>query len=111
MAEMEPTKRAWEVFRSVFTDGDTVVVEDSEGRFFKGKLKAHDLYVRLTRSGGNSVDLDWDDIEFMAHDGFPVRKLMGMNRHEAELRAKKWVGVSGIATIVKSWNSGRRMGL
>ncbi len=87
MDKASPTKKAWEVFRSVFTDGENVVLETSSGRFHYGKLRAELDRVVLTRLSGVRRVVDWDDIEFMAHDGFPVGKLMGMTPEEAEERA------------------------
>lgn len=85
----EITRKAWTVFRSAFKDGDDVIVEDEKGNFFRGKLTAHNECVVLTRAHGNSIFIDWDQIEFMAHDGFPVKELMKMTPEEAEKRARQ----------------------
>jgi len=83
------TEKAWEVFRSVFKDGEDVVVEDSDGKFYWGKLFCNNDGIILTRPRGKSVELFWEDIEFMSHDGFPVSRIMKMSKVEAYLRAKQ----------------------
>lgn len=85
--EMGPTEKAWEVLRSVFKDGEDVVVEASWGKFFYGKLTAEQDRVVLVRPDGLRRVIDWDDVELMAHDGFPVSRLMRMTPEEAEVRA------------------------
>jgi len=85
----EITRKAWEVFRSAFKDGEDVIVERDDGKFFWGKLTARDDDLMLTRPGGRDEFFDWDEIEFMAHDGFPVKHLMGMSIEEAESRAEQ----------------------
>lgn len=82
------TEKAWEVYRSVFTDGEDVVVEDSEGKFYYGILRSFNEYITVTRSSG-CWTIHWDDIEFMAHDGFPVNRLMKMSQGEAHRRAEQ----------------------
>jgi hypothetical protein len=83
------TNKAWNVFRSAFKNGDDVIVEDERGNFFYGKLAAYDDFVIITRPHGKSVTIKWDQIEFMAHDGFPVNRLMGMTPQEAATRAEQ----------------------
>lgn len=82
------TEKAWEVFRSAFRDGEDVVVEDEEGRFFYGTLKAMEEGILLTRTGTKAKFLEWDLVAFIAHDGFPVQPIMGMTSDEAIRRAK-----------------------
>lgn len=83
--ESEITKLAWRVFRSAFKDGDAVVVENSWGEFLYGKLKATEDGCEISR-GGITQELNWDVIELIAHDGFPVKRLMGMTQGEADHR-------------------------
>lgn len=83
----EITKLAWAIFRSAFKDGDDVVVETSNGKFHWGTLTAENARVVLVRPSGLRHVLRWEDVEFMAHDGFPVSKIMGMSPEEAERRA------------------------
>jgi hypothetical protein len=80
------TQKAWDVFRASFQDGESVVAEDDVGRFFYGKLQAEEEGITLVRPS-KSTFLEWDEIEFIAHDGFPVQPIMGMSAEEAELRA------------------------
>lgn len=85
----EITKKAWQVFRSAFKDGEQVVVEDCHGNFEWGKMVATKDSIILTRPGGRSRTLDWKDIEFICHDGFPVQDIMDMTPEEAGRRAKE----------------------
>ncbi len=80
---------AWNTFRYHFKDGERVIVEDSDGVFYYGKLKASNAYCHIIRSEQKNVSLWWEDIEFIAHDGFPVRRLARMTAAEAERRAEQ----------------------
>lgn len=82
-------QRCWEIFRSTFQNGDEVVVEVESGEFYCGKLVASNEHITLTRPGGWSKQIAWQDIELVAHDGFPVRGLRGMTPEEAALRAQQ----------------------
>lgn len=85
---VEPSDLAWHVFRSEFKDGEHVVLEDYDGNFQYGKLAhATDDGILLVRPNGRSLFVHWEDIVFMAHDGFPVAEIMGMSYHEAVERA------------------------
>jgi hypothetical protein len=66
-----------------------VIVEDSYGRFHWGTLATSDECLRLTRPGGYSAEIPWRRVELVAHDGFPVRRLMGMTPAEATKRASE----------------------
>jgi len=80
---MIPTESAWDLYYRVFNDNDDVyVITDSDEAYWG---KAHATQTGLLLSHPNVVDrfLDWDDITFMAHDGFPVRKLMGADGSKA----------------------------
>lgn len=80
---MIPTENAWDLYYRIFNDGDDVyVITDSDEAFWG---KAHATQTGLLLSRPNVVDrfLDWDDITFMSHDGFPVRKLMGADGSKA----------------------------
>lgn len=85
----EVTKLAWRVFRDTFKEGEEVVVEDSMGNFYWGKMYAQEDYLRLTRPGGWSKDIDWEEVEFICHDGFPVDHIFGMTQEEAAERARR----------------------
>lgn len=83
------TRRAWAVLRAAFPDGEFVIVEDCDGIFYRGKLTARNTGILLVRPHGVSHEIDWDDVELIAHDGFPVQPLLGMTRQEADIRAKR----------------------
>jgi len=85
----EVTAKAWEVFRSAFRDGDDVVVERSDGKFFWGKLTAEATRVVVVQPSGLRRIVRWDEVEFIAHDGFPVGRLMRMTPEEAARRAEQ----------------------
>ena len=52
-----------------------MVLED--GRFDWGKLSHDDEGVSLAKGSGiASMSHDWKDVRFIAHDGFPVKKVM-----------------------------------
>lgn len=81
------TENAWAIFRSAFKDGDEVVIETSSGDFFWGRLTVMEEQLLLTRPDGRSRQWDWDLVELICHDGFPVRKLFRMTPEEAAKRA------------------------
>ena len=83
----EITERAWEMFRSRFKDGQEVIVENQYGNFYYGKLKCHNDYITITSPGGISKDIHWDNIEFICHEGFPAKRILGMTVEEANKRA------------------------
>ena len=60
-----------------------MVVGDCWDSFFWGSLKSTNDGVVLTRPDGRSDELRWGEVAFMAHDGFPVRRVMGMSETEA----------------------------
>lgn len=78
----------WRVFREKFKDGEEVVVEDFRGQFHYGRLRSFDDHIEITRPRC-AVALKWWEVEFVAHDGFPVRKLRSMTFEEAERRASQ----------------------
>lgn len=73
---------AWELWRSMFKDGDEVVAILDTDAIVYGKIKAKPLTAEFKRMGQKPVVVDWDDIRFIAHDGFPVRKLLGADGSE-----------------------------
>lgn len=68
---------AWKLWRSMFKDGDEVVAITDDDRVVAGKIKAKPMTCTIKRIGFKAVEIDWDDIRFIAHDGFPVKKLLG----------------------------------
>lgn len=69
--------KGWELFYSCFKEGDEVVVIDVNDKFWWGRF--HDLPGNEfeLRTDGRVWVLDVNEIRFMAHDGFPVRKVLG----------------------------------
>ena len=77
---------AWRLFYSLFKEGDKIIVVLGSDGFLWGTLnrvEAEGCWIRgETRKRGyapvpSSYFIYWDEIRFMAHDGFPVKKLMG----------------------------------
>ena len=76
------------LYRSQFKDGELVVVEDDNGDFHWGKLETGDESIKLKRPG-RAVELFWDEILFIAHDGFPVKRIRGMSEETATILAEQ----------------------
>ncbi|MCK5604805.1 hypothetical protein KAR91_23145 [Candidatus Pacearchaeota archaeon] len=72
------------LFEGMFKIGEEVVAIDDEDRFFWGKLQSYDEcgFTLSKGKGIASVKLDWEETQFMAHDGFPVQKLLGADGSE-----------------------------
>lgn len=71
---------AMAIYRSAFKDGEQVVVEDDDGEFIWGTLSTRDDGITITRPHGKpNRKLEWKQITFMAHDGFPVSEIVGMS--------------------------------
>ena len=80
----EVTPDAWRLFWNTFTQGEHVVIVTDEDEFFwggLGKVTGEGLMLEAQGLfGGKLINKRvflWDEIRFMAHDGFPVRRLMG----------------------------------
>lgn len=70
---------AWQLYRRNFKDGDQVIFVDDDNCIGWGKLvdsTADGFRIDRTRVGRIRF-IYWDQIRFMAHDGFPVRQLFG----------------------------------
>lgn len=72
-----PSKDAWELYDSCFSDGQNVVIVTDFDTFEWGTLRTLPLGCWLARRERKDLFFWWDDIRFMAHDGFPVERLMG----------------------------------
>jgi len=71
---------AMAIYRSAFKDGEQVVVEDDQGKFIWGTLSTRNDGITITRINGKpDRQLQWKEITFMAHDGFPASKIVGMS--------------------------------
>ncbi len=86
----EPAEKLiWHLYRASFKDGDLVVAEDESGNFYWGRLKTAENGISLIRVWGGTINLAWENILFMAHDGFPVKKIRGMSESRAEWLARQ----------------------
>lgn len=77
----------WDLYRGSFQDGEQVIVLDDNERLHWGRLETcgeHGL--RLHRPGRTGRLIPWGDIDFMAQDGFPARKLTGAEGSESILK-------------------------
>ncbi len=75
---MKIDPKGWQLFESCFEKHDEVVAIDVFDVIHWGRLEdITDYGCELVRPGGHRQQLSWDDIRFMAHDGFPVRKILG----------------------------------
>jgi len=86
---MTPEDLMWSLYRESFKEGDLVIVEDDSGDFHWGKLKTTDEGIILKRVGRRQKFLYWDEILFMAHDGFPVREIRDLSDEEATKLARR----------------------
>ncbi len=68
---------AWDLWRSQFTDGDEIIVLDERERMWRGPHLATEDHLIVNPGEVREVRLCWIDVVFVAHDGFPARKLMG----------------------------------
>jgi len=69
---------AWTLWDSMFKEGDNIILITDDDEFKWGKIKRATEGSLDLKTGQRPVEvIDWDDIRFMAHDGFPVKKLMG----------------------------------
>ncbi len=69
----------WDLFHSHFKIGEDLIVIDTEDNVFIGRYVAVSE-IGITLKGvfaGREKVHEWDDVRFIGHDGFPVRKLMG----------------------------------
>lgn len=98
----EPTQKAWELYRSAFKDGEHVVVGDCWDTFFWGKLTSTNDGIVLTRPDGQTNNLLWGEVSFMAHDGFPVKRVMGMSATEAA-RISEGTSTEQIRQCMMEW--------
>lgn len=75
-----PTPNAWTLYRTMFGHGDEVFIVTEDDCFDWGRIGCSDDHgVTLTRAGMRSRFYSWDAVGFMAHDGFPIKQIMGSN--------------------------------
>ncbi len=68
---------AWELFDRTFNEGDAVIVITEEDAWAWGELRDIGDQGALLKQGNKYRSIDWADMRFMCHDGFPIRKLKG----------------------------------
>lgn len=67
---------ARELFNRNFKPGDDVIFIDGDDTIGWGKLvRASQVGFVIQRNARRQRFVDWDNIRFMSHDGFPVRQL------------------------------------
>jgi len=83
-SESKITGKAWQLWHSMFKDGDEVVLEDDNGEFHFGRIFTKEDGIELARPEGTPlVNFKWCQIVFIAQDGFPVKEIMGMSYEDA----------------------------
>ena len=83
---------SWDLYRSMFKDGDFVVVIDENDDMHWGKIKSTEEHATLSWPGRpRAKPIPWTEIRFISHDGFPVKKLFGADgsRSIEKLDSKK----------------------
>jgi hypothetical protein len=68
---------AWKLFMKDFKNGQSVVIITEDERFDWGTLQYTEETVTLTSGLRPPKTYHWNQIVFMCHDGFPVRKVFG----------------------------------
>ncbi len=73
---------AWDLFRKTFKEGEEIFVVGEYDEIYWGKLKNAKGGIKaktffLIQLNGTEKELDWSNMRFFSHDGFPVRKLKG----------------------------------
>lgn len=67
----------WTLLRNMFKEGDEVVLVLEDDTFAWGALRTLNEGVELYRQACRTKFYPWEIVRFMAHDGFPVRKVTG----------------------------------
>lgn len=68
---------AWELFDRTFKAGDDVIVVTEDDEYAWGKLQYVTSEGADLWRGSKHTHILWNDLRFMSHDGFPIRKLKG----------------------------------
>ena len=74
---MKKKPDAWDLYRAMFKDGDEVIVIDDFDDITWGRIYAHEDCAELKNPNKKNEKICWDDIRFIAHDGFPAKILSG----------------------------------
>ncbi len=67
----------WKFFRAHFKEGERVVVITDDDEVFAGKGTFLELGISLASTHRKPKFFYWEDVAFISHDGFPVKKLLG----------------------------------
>lgn len=79
---MKP-KSNWDLFFECFKVGDDVIVVLDNDKFYWGKILLHEgeeknISFSLCNTVASRIKrLNWEDVTFISHDGFPVKKMIG----------------------------------
>jgi hypothetical protein len=96
MPKKMPAK-AWELFHTCFKDGEEVIIIDEDDKFYWGKLEIHEKHCLLHRPEGKKpLKIDWIDVAFISHDGFPVKKMMENDRAAKALEKEMNDGIPNL---------------
>ena len=68
---------AWDIWRTQFTDGEELIVLDEDEHVWRGRHEATGDHLVIHPGTVHEVRIKWVNVAFVAHDGFPARKLMG----------------------------------
>ncbi len=67
----------WKFFYDNFKDGQRVVIITDDDEIFAGRAEFTKLGVSITPTRNKKRFFYWNEVEFISHDGFPVKKLLG----------------------------------
>jgi DNA-directed RNA polymerase subunit RPC12/RpoP len=69
-------KNAWDLFHGMFSIGDEVIIITDKDVYEWGKMvRVDDKGITLKRKDKKEKEWEWEEVSFMSHDGFPIRKL------------------------------------
>lgn len=77
--------RSFEMFSKMFSIKDDVFLIDDEDNVFGGTLQHYDYSKCEVFLNGKIKSFFWSNIVFIAHDGFPCKKLLGADGHSSIL--------------------------
>jgi hypothetical protein len=72
-------KSVWDLFHETFKIGDDIIIITDIDEFVVGEMVKFDEDACSIRVARNMPlrDVEWVDVRFMSHEGFPVKKLIG----------------------------------
>lgn len=72
----------YNMYDQVFTDGDRVIIVDTKDRMWSGELYSHIDHIELYKPNGFIKRIMFDDVRFIAQEGFSVRSVRSPFIHE-----------------------------